>query len=480
MSAPKGNLISPEQRDRSAQGLGRERRVVFAFPRDDALFRRTVERQIASLGPEGDMVGARRTLRRSYANADLHLQRDVVINRDPSDVWFAFRDGRLSPLHTPEPWWESRGTATCDLDGGGALSAANSKARSLLGLPVGRGALALLVNLVGARLADQMTSTGGDLATVGTLTSVLAFRLPWGRAEPIEMHAVRNGAGTSSHRLSFRSMGDRDEDAEQLAVDRSSLHLASAAACTAALRGRMRRVLAPGERLAEGIAGEPWMALVVAGIVRVYMNVEDNEPTVGYGSDGALVGTRWIGTDADVAVGLEAVTPSIIVQLDAHRIEQLIEADQTFALAVLEEGRGVARDLALSYASAVGTKLPERLARELIVLADLQPGEPYLAVTEQQLADGIGTIRESIGRTIADFRRRSWLATTRYGIILLEPRALRRLAKLPVPSASGSPPRPPPGSAPALTPALRPGLATPATASSAHGASAAGTPGRGA
>jgi CRP-like cAMP-binding protein len=229
-------------------------------------------------------------------------------------------------------------------------------------------------------------------------------------------------------------MTERDDHTDEAAIRASAFRLAAPAARTAALRGRARRVLAPGDRLAEGVGGGAWVALVVAGIVRVYMSVEGSEPTLLYGSSGAVVGTQWLGTGPVHAVGMEALTPSVVIQLDPRRVERLIATDPAFALALLSEGRGVTQDLALAYAAAVATRLPDRLAREIVVLADLQPNEPFLPVTEQQLADGVGTIRESVGRAIADFRRRGWLATTRYGIIVLDLAALRSQAMLPVPS----------------------------------------------
>jgi hypothetical protein len=48
-------------------------------------------------------------------------------------------------------------------------------------------------------------------------------------------------------------------------------------------------------------------------------------------------------------------------------------------------------------------------------------------VTEQQLADGIGSIRESVGRTIGDLRRDGSVATTRHGLLILDKERLRRV-----------------------------------------------------
>ena len=78
--------------------------------------------------------------------------------------------------------------------------------------------------------------------------------------------------------------------------------------------------------------------------------------------------------------------------------------------------------------SRASFSLPQRLAREILLLADLQPDEVLVPVTEQQLADGVGSIRESIGRTIGEFRRNAWLATTRHGVIVLDAQSLRHLS----------------------------------------------------
>jgi CRP-like cAMP-binding protein len=68
------------------------------------------------------------------------------------------------------------------------------------------------------------------------------------------------------------------------------------------------------------------------------------------------------------------------------------------------------------------------LPREILLLAEMEHSLPLVPVTEQQLADGVGSLRESVARAIAGLRRRGWLATTRYGIIVLDAVALRRAA----------------------------------------------------
>jgi CRP-like cAMP-binding protein len=78
------------------------------------------------------------------------------------------------------------------------------------------------------------------------------------------------------------------------------------------------------------------------------------------------------------------------------------------------------------YAARSSLNLSQRLAREICILQDLLPRQLVLPITEQQLAEGVGSIRESVGRSIAEFRRSGWIATTNHGPILLDRPALRR------------------------------------------------------
>lgn len=70
-----------------------------------------------------------------------------------------------------------------------------------------------------------------------------------------------------------------------------------------------------------------------------------------------------------------------------------------------------------------------RLAYELLVFHDLQGGGGLIGVTAQMLADALGSIRESVARSLGELRRRNWIATTRYGVILVDVDALKRHAR---------------------------------------------------
>ena len=82
------------------------------------------------------------------------------------------------------------------------------------------------------------------------------------------------------------------------------------------------------------------------------------------------------------------------------------------------------------YAVRASGSLSQRLARELLLLADLHRDPLLVPVTEQQLADGIGSIRESVARALAELRRRAWVATTRHGLLILDEPSLRSFAAM--------------------------------------------------
>ena len=85
------------------------------------------------------------------------------------------------------------------------------------------------------------------------------------------------------------------------------------------------------------------------------------------------------------------------------------------------------RTLVQTYAMRSSADLGQRLAREVLMISELQDDVSLIAVTEQQLADGLGSIRESVARALAGLRNEGLVATTRYGLTALDLEALRAL-----------------------------------------------------
>jgi CRP-like cAMP-binding protein len=403
--------------------------TVVCIPASDGAFSRLAAAQVRCVQDgRASLRAARRTLRATYPGADLHRQENVSIRGELTEVWFAYRDGRRRSATDPGTWWEERGTARAVIQASGRVTRANDAWRSLLGTPVER-SVSMARDLLPPALIGELTGPSGSLRELGELSSTAVVRCNSGQPIEVEYHAVWNGDGPGSHRLVMRSFAQRAAADQRQAVERSGLDDVSVGVRDLIRAGR-RYELAPGERLPESLVGDDWAVLVISGLVRVHLVADTIEPTLVYGKPGSLLGTHWLSGDDSLPVGLQSVTSASLLRLDVRRFEALAASDPRLIGVLAEEGRRLVQEMARLYALRSCGNLPQRLAREILLLASLH-GEPTLVpATEQQLADGVGSIRESVARALADFRRHAWLATTRYGLLLLDPKALHRLADL--------------------------------------------------
>jgi CRP-like cAMP-binding protein len=189
-----------------------------------------------------------------------------------------------------------------------------------------------------------------------------------------------------------------------------------------------RRDLGPGEGLGSR-AEERWAIVVVAGIVRLFIHADGGEPTLAYAGHGALLGSHLVPGEDRIPMRLQALTPSVVMQLPAQSITDLMKAEAPFTQAVVGQGQELLGATISTLAARTAANLPQRLAREVTLLGDLHPRGGLIPVTEQQLADGVGSIRESVARALGAFRRRGWIATTSHGLIVLDDVALREAGR---------------------------------------------------
>ena len=131
-------------------------------------------------------------------------------------------------------------------------------------------------------------------------------------------------------------------------------------------------------------------------------------------------------------MGLQAVTPGVVLELSARQVGEMAQSSPTFLRALSGDVQLQLREVIRSFADHAAGDLPQRLAREIVVLSDLHTDDELVPVTEQQLADGIGSIRESVARSIGDLRRDGSIATTRHGLLILDKGRLRRAGQVAV------------------------------------------------
>jgi len=403
---------------------------VVSIPATDTLFRHTVDRHVRSVRGRGATLrAARRALRRRYPDAELSCQGDAVVRGDSVELWFAYRDGRAEANTARARWWDDRGLARVLVDASGRLIRPNAACRRLLDLPPGSAGAIGVSDLVSSELYEELWLESKRLSATETWDGSLPLQLPSGRRLDIEFHARRDGTAQRLE-VAMRSLPDRDRANDLMALERSALGSMPAAVLRELFRSGIRRKLGSGERLAKSLTDDSWVLLVTAGIVRLYVAMDGYEPTLGYGNAGSLFGTHAMVPSDTVLVGLQSVTPSVVLQLSARHVEDLAKSNAAFARALSEDVQIHLREVVRSFAAHAAGNLRQRLAREITLLADLGADDGFVSVTEQQLADGVGSIRESIGRSVGELRRDGSIATTRHGLLILDKEQLRTVGSL--------------------------------------------------
>ncbi|HEY6002793.1 MAG TPA: Crp/Fnr family transcriptional regulator [Anaeromyxobacter sp.] len=175
--------------------------------------------------------------------------------------------------------------------------------------------------------------------------------------------------------------------------------------------------------------GLPRCALVRSGLVRVYMQSEEGrQVTVRYARPNDLLGVA-AAVAGPSPVTVQALVDSRLLAFDAAALAEEGRRDAWVAWAIAEElGRRLYESLDQLAVNAFGS-VRERLARHLLDASiPGKEGHPTVAVTQQDLADAVGSAREVVARVVRAFRAERLVRTRPGGIVLLEPEALAALA----------------------------------------------------
>ena len=167
--------------------------------------------------------------------------------------------------------------------------------------------------------------------------------------------------------------------------------------------------------------------IVASGITRTFMRSPDGRQlSVRYARQGSVIGTVT-GLRRNIArLTVRAVTACEIVELDRSVFLDLVASNATLAMAVIEEvGRRLHDVYGTLSINAFGS-IRERIVDTLMELAqrDGASGRLIAPVTQQALADGIGSVREVVARTLALLREEGLIETRKGEIVLLDPERL--------------------------------------------------------
>jgi CRP/FNR family cyclic AMP-dependent transcriptional regulator len=186
----------------------------------------------------------------------------------------------------------------------------------------------------------------------------------------------------------------------------------------------------PGRRLYR--AGDaPRVALVVSGLIRVFLSSpEGRQVTVRYARPGDVLGIAvLVGGPASTSV--QTVEPSTIFRFSARALNTAARRDPLVCWAIAEElNRRLYDVLDQTAVNAFGS-VRQRIAVHLLDLAsdEQRPrGRLEARVSQQVLADAVGSVREVVARTLRDLRDAGIVATSTDGVVILDPAQLHLLS----------------------------------------------------
>jgi CRP/FNR family transcriptional regulator, cyclic AMP receptor protein len=172
---------------------------------------------------------------------------------------------------------------------------------------------------------------------------------------------------------------------------------------------------------------DPRAGLVVHGLVRVYLaSVEGRQITVRYARPGDVLGIAVL-VGGPASVGVQAVEPSGLFRISSRTLTAEARRDPRVSWAIAEElNRRLYDTLEQTAVNAFGS-VHQRVAAHLLDLASAQQhpaGRPVAHVSQQELADAVGSVREVVARALRDFRVAGMVATTADSVVILDPARL--------------------------------------------------------
>jgi CRP/FNR family transcriptional regulator, cyclic AMP receptor protein len=131
----------------------------------------------------------------------------------------------------------------------------------------------------------------------------------------------------------------------------------------------------------------------------------------------------------------EAMSPCVVGTLRREELRRVLTAYPLVALRFMDIMSQRLRALENKLADVAFKSVPQRLATVLLNLADIQPGQPVSAIppavvryTHQQLAEMIGSYRETITKAIGEFREAGLIRVEEDTIHLTDMARLQELA----------------------------------------------------
>jgi CRP/FNR family transcriptional regulator, cyclic AMP receptor protein len=246
------------------------------------------------------------------------------------------------------------------------------------------------------------------------------------------------GAGTAPPPLAWclqayawvMERGDRGlaEDRVRAAIEASNLWPLPEAVLDGLLAGARLRSLEAGSFVHREGDRMAHLDLVTSGLVRAFVSAPDGRSmTVRYVRSGGLLGAvSLFGAPFVLPATIQAVTDAELLRLVPLTVRRAAETDVRVARALIAELTDRVLSFIPEIPSGAFATVRQRIARHLLDLASANPtsGVFVARVSQQELADAAGTVREVVVKVLRQLRERGLVRTGRDGVMILDPEGL--------------------------------------------------------
>jgi len=176
-------------------------------------------------------------------------------------------------------------------------------------------------------------------------------------------------------------------------------------------------------------AGEdsPHLELVLGGLIRVQVSAADGRTlTVRYCRAGALLGVATLYAEVSRPFGIQALSDSELLRLRPVTVRGWADRDPRVARVLLTETSERVMSFVAEFSGHAFANVRQRIARHLLDLASdhQRPNELLAPISQQELADAVGTVREVVVRVLRELREEEVIRTGRDGIEIRDPERL--------------------------------------------------------
>jgi CRP/FNR family transcriptional regulator len=203
------------------------------------------------------------------------------------------------------------------------------------------------------------------------------------------------------------------------------------------VEGAVRTKVAAGAVAHHALDADQYLELVITGVIRVFVTAPDGRTmTIRYCRSGELLGAMSLFCDGFTEPATkQALVDTELLALSSPKVRDLAHRDLRVSSALLVELSERAHNFVNEIPGTAFATVRQRVARQLLDLAstrehDSEPdGELAVHITQQGLADAVGTVREVVVRALRQLRDAGIVRTERDRIVLLDPGQLTEEVK---------------------------------------------------